>query len=65
VPTWDSGCAAEFARPDDERVVEQAAALEVGDEGHAGAVDFGGFLHAAFLHAVVVASKIPRIGEAA
>ena len=46
--------AAEFAGPDDERVLEHAALLEVGDEGHAGAVDFLGLELDAVLHAAVV-----------
>ena len=34
--------AAEFAPPDDQRVVEQAALLEIGDEGRRGAVGVAG-----------------------
>ena len=33
-------CAAEFAAENDERVVEEAALFQIGDEGHAGAIDF-------------------------
>ena len=48
------GGAAEFAGPDDESVVEHAALFQVGDQRHAGAIDFLGFVADAFLDAAVV-----------
>ena len=46
--------AAELAGPDDERVVEHAALLQIGDERHAGAVDLLRLEGDAFLHAAVM-----------
>ena len=46
--------AAELAGPDDQRVVEHAALLEVGDQRHAGAVDLLGLERDAVLDAAVV-----------
>ena len=46
--------AAELAGPDDQRVVEHAALLQVGDQRHAGAVDLLGLQRDALLHAAVM-----------
>src|SRR5207248_9155534 len=48
------GRSAEFAGPDDERVVEHPALLEVRDQRHAGQVNFLGFVRDAVLDAAVV-----------
>jgi hypothetical protein len=54
LPALRHGRAPEFAGPDDEGVVENAALLQVGDQGHAGAVDFLGLQRDAVLDAAVV-----------
>ena len=57
--------AAELAGPDDQRVVEHAALLQVGDQRHAGPVDLLGLERDAFLHAaVMVPVLVVKLDEA-
>jgi hypothetical protein len=59
------GCATEFAAENDERVVEEAALLQIADERHAGAIDFFG-AERQFLaqEAVVVPIAMVELDEA-
>ena len=57
--------AAELAGPDDQRVVEHAALLEVGDQRRAGLVDFAGAQRQLFLQqAVMIPVAVVELDEA-
>src|SRR6266404_9990976 len=58
-------CAAELAAPDDQRLIEHAAHLQIRNEGGGGLIDFGGDeFHLVFDAAVVVPVAVVELDEA-